>query len=138
MEVCVQRVPWDLVGFSDFRLIPWVSVGIHVCLCGFRSGSSDLWFSSLAMVAALVHWFFGDLGQRLPHRLLPQALVWQALPGSSDGGARTVAHLWLVLVLVAVVRWSEDLFVIFITFRTFGTAVDDLIDRWSSSQKKKT
>lgn len=74
VEVCVQRVPWDLVGFSDFRLIPWVSVGIHVCLCGFRSGSSDLWFSSLAMVAALVHWFFGDLGQRLPHRLLPQAL----------------------------------------------------------------
>lgn len=48
-----------------------------------------------------------------------------------------MAHLWLVLVLVAVVRWSEDLFVIFITFRTFGTAVDDLIDRWSSSQKKK-
>jgi hypothetical protein len=77
------------------------------------------------MVAALVRWSFGALARRLPVCLLQQALLRQALPGSGDGGARTAARLRLVLVSVVVARWSNDLFVIFITFRHLCTTVDD-------------
>jgi hypothetical protein len=57
VESCARRILQDPVGFCvrwyDFRLI-----------------SSDLRFSSLAMVAALVRWFFGALARRLPVYLL--------------------------------------------------------------------
>jgi hypothetical protein len=112
VELCVRRISRDLV----------VS---RVRLCGFRSVSSDLRLSSLAMVAALVRWSFGALARRLPVCLLQQALLRQALPDSGDGGARTAARLRLVLVSVVVARWSNDLFVIFITFRHLCTTVDD-------------
>ena len=112
MESCVRRIPWDSVVFR----IRWY---------GLRSVSSDLRLSSSAMIAALVCWSFGTLARRLPVRLLQQALLRQALPGSGDGGARTAARLRLVSVFVVVARWSIDLFVIFITFRTLCTDVDD-------------
>jgi hypothetical protein len=107
VESCVRRIFSDLFGFG----IRW---------CGFRSVSFDLQLSSLAMVAALVRWSFGALARRLP-----VCLLRQALPGSGDGGARTAARLRLALVFVVVARWSNDLFVFFITFRTLCTAVDD-------------
>ena len=77
------------------------------------------------MVAALVRWSFGALARRLPVCLLQQALLRQALPDSGDGGARTAERLRLALVFVVVPRWSNDLFVIFITFRIFYTTADD-------------
>jgi hypothetical protein len=77
------------------------------------------------MVAALVRWSFGALARRLPVCLLQQALLRQALPGFGDGGARTAARLRLVLVFVVVARWSNNLSVIFITYRLLCTAIDD-------------
>ena len=112
VEAFVRRISWDPV---RFRVRP----------CGCRSGSSDLRLSSLAMVTALVRWSFGALARRLPVCLLQQALLRQALPGSSEGGVRTAARLRLASVFVVVARWSEDLFVIFITFRILCTVVDD-------------
>jgi hypothetical protein len=47
-ELCVWRISRDPIVF-------------RVGLCGFRPVSSDLRFSSLAVVAALVRWFFGAL-----------------------------------------------------------------------------
>jgi hypothetical protein len=52
VESCVRRISWNLVGFCD-------------CLCAFRSVSSDLRFSSLAMVVALMRWSFGVLARWL-------------------------------------------------------------------------
>ena len=112
MESFVRRISWDPVCFR----VRW---------CVFRSVSSDLRLSSLAMVAALVRWSFVALARRLPVRLLQQALLRQVLPGSGDGGVRTAARLRLVLVFVVVARWSNDLFVIFITFGPLCTAIDD-------------
>jgi hypothetical protein len=107
VESCAQRISRDPVGFC----IRW---------CGFRSVSSDLRLSSLAMVAALVRWSFGALARRLP-----VCLLQQALPGHGDRGVRTAARLRLALVYVVVARWSSDLIVIFITFEILCTAVDD-------------
>jgi hypothetical protein len=112
VESCARRISWDPVGFR----VRW---------CDFKSVSSDLRFSSLAMVAALVRWSFGALARRLPICLLQQALLRQALPGSDDGGLRMAARLWLALVSVFIARWSSDLIVIFITFRTLRTAIDN-------------
>jgi hypothetical protein len=106
--------PTDFTGSG--RFLRW---------CGFRSVSSDLRFSSLAMVAALVRWSFGALARRLSVCLLQQALLRQALFGSGNRGVRTVARLWLALVSVVVARWSSDLIVIFITFKILCTVVDD-------------
>ena len=78
MELCVRQISWDLFGFC-------------VRECGCRSVSSDLRFSSLAMVAALVRWSFGTLARRLPVCLLQQALLRQALPDSGERRARTAA-----------------------------------------------
>jgi hypothetical protein len=77
------------------------------------------------MIVALVRWFFGTLARRFPVSLLQQALLREALPGSGDGGASTMARLRLALVFIVVARWSSDLFVIFITFKTPCTADDD-------------
>ena len=63
------------------------------------------------MIAALVCRSFVALARRLPVRLIQQALLRQALPGSGDGWVRTAARLRLVLVYVVVARWSFDLFV---------------------------
>jgi hypothetical protein len=112
MELYARRISWDPVGFR----VSW---------CGFMSVSSDLWLSSLAMVTALVCWSFGTLARRLPVCLLQQALLRQALPDSSDGGARTAARLRLVLVSVVVARWSEYQFVISFIFWAICTTVDD-------------
>jgi hypothetical protein len=90
--------------------------------CDFRSVSSDLQLSSLEMVAALVRWSFGALALRLPVSLLRQALS-----GSGDRGARTAARLRLTLVFVVIARWSNELFVIFITIRTLCTAIELLL-----------
>jgi hypothetical protein len=81
--------------------------------------------SSSTMVAALERWSFGALARRLSVCLLQQALLRQVLPGSGDGGARTAARLRLVLVFIVVARWSNDLFVILITFRLLYTVIDD-------------
>jgi hypothetical protein len=112
VESCARRISRDPVGF-------------HVRWCGFRSVSSDLRLSSLAMAAALVCWSFGALARRLPICLLQQALLQQALPGSGDGGMKTAARLRLALVSVVVARWSSDLIVIFITFEILCNTVDD-------------
>jgi hypothetical protein len=77
------------------------------------------------MVAALVCWSFGALARRLPVYLLQQALLRQALLSSGDGGTRTAARLRLMLAFLVVAKWSSDLFVIFITFGTLCTALDD-------------
>jgi hypothetical protein len=106
----------------------WISrnpVGFRVHWCSFRSVSSDIRLSSLAMVATLVHWSFGVLARRLPVYLLQQALLRQALNGSSDGGVRMVARLRFALVSVVAARWSSDLIVIFITFGILCTVADD-------------
>jgi hypothetical protein len=112
VESCARRISRDPFGF-------------RVCWCGFRSVSSDLRLSSLAMVVALVRWSFGVLAQRLPVCLLQQALLRQALPGSGDGGVKTAARLRLALVSIVVARWSSDLIVIFITFGILCIAIDD-------------
>jgi hypothetical protein len=112
VESCVRRIFSDLSGFGN----RW---------CGFRSVSYDLQLSSLVMVAALVCWSFRALARRLLVCLLEQALLWQALSGSSDGGARKAARLRLVLVFVVVARLSNELFVIFITVRNLCAVVDD-------------
>jgi hypothetical protein len=52
---------------------------------------SDPRFSSSVIVAALKRWFFGVLARRLLINLVQQPLLRQALPGSNEGGARTVA-----------------------------------------------
>ena len=109
---------------SFVRRISWDPVRFHVRWCVFSSVSFDLRLSSLAMVAALVHWSFVALARRLPVRLLQQALLRQALPGSDDGGARTAVRLRLALVSVAVARWSIDLFIIFITLGPLCRSVE--------------
>jgi hypothetical protein len=76
------------------------------------------------MVATPVHWSFRTLTRRLSVFLLQQAVLRQVLSNSGDGGARTVARLRLELVSVVVVRWSQYLFVVFITFEAVCTAVD--------------
>jgi hypothetical protein len=49
--------------------------------------------------------------------------IRQALPDSGDGGARMAVRLRLALVVVVVARWSNDLFVIYITFETLPKKV---------------
>jgi hypothetical protein len=122
VESCVRRIFSDLFGF-----------GIH--WCGFMSVSFDLRLSSLAMVAALVRWSFGALTRWLPVCLLQQALLRQALSGSDDGEARTTARLRLVLVFVVVTRWSNYLFVFFITLGLFIVLLM-IINRSVEFQKK--
>jgi hypothetical protein len=75
VESCVRQISWDLVGFRDR-------------LCVFGSISSDLRFSSSAMVDALVCWSVGALARRFPVCLLQQALLRQVLPDSGDGGGQ--------------------------------------------------
>jgi hypothetical protein len=106
VELCARRISRDPVGFC-------------VCWCGFRSFSSDLQLSWLAMVAALVCWSFGALARWLPICLLQQALLQQAFPGSGDGGVRMAARLRLALVPVVVARWSSDLIVILLLLGFF-------------------
>jgi hypothetical protein len=77
------------------------------------------------MVAALVRWSFGALARQLPVCLRQQTLLQQALPGSSDGGARMTARIWLVLLFVVIARRSNELFVNFIIFRLLCIAIDD-------------
>ena len=77
------------------RWISWDPVRLRIRLCGYKFGSSDLQFSSLALVTALLRWSIRALARRLPVRLLQQALLRQVLPGSGDGGARTAACLRL-------------------------------------------
>jgi hypothetical protein len=112
VESCARRISRDPIIFR----VRW---------CGFMSVSSDLRLSSLAMVAALVRWSFGALARRLPVCVLQQALLRQALPGSSDGGVKTAARLRLALVSVVVARWSSNLIIIFITFGILCTVIDD-------------
>jgi hypothetical protein len=76
-------------------------------LCGFRLVSSDLRFSSSAMVVALVLWSFGSLSTMISHLSTTTSSTRQAFPGSNVGGARTTAHLRFVLVFVVVARWSN-------------------------------
>ena len=80
-------------------------------------------------------WSFVALAQRLLICLLQQALLWQALFGSGDGGAMAKARL-LVTVYVIVARWSKGLFVISITFYSLYYYGWLSIDRWTFSQKK--
>jgi hypothetical protein len=75
----------------------------------WRLDPSDLCYSSTAAVAVLVRCSYGALARRLP-----DCLLQQGLPGSSEGEAMTAARLRLASVLVVVARWSTDLDVIFI------------------------
>jgi hypothetical protein len=84
-----------------------------------------LWFPSLAMVTARMHWSFGDLlAWRLSVCLLQQALLRLALPGSGERWARTAARLRLALVLVVFVRWFKGPILILIILKTFCTTID--------------
>ena len=112
MELCVRQIFSDLVRFC-------------VCSCGCRSGFSDLLLSSLAMVAALLRWSFRALARRLLVCVLQQSLLQQVFPGSSEGRVRIATRLRLASLLVVIARWSEDLFVIFITFGILCTIVDN-------------
>jgi hypothetical protein len=85
---------------------------------------------------ALVRWSFGALARRLPVCPLQQALLRQALSGSDDGGERTAARLRLVLVFVVVARWSNNLFIFFITLELFVLLLM-IINRSMEFHKKK-
>ena len=101
MEVCLRRIyPW---------WICWDLVVVRLPLCFFRLDPSDLCYSSSGMVAVLLQWSYGTLARRLP-----DCLLQQVLPGSSEGGAMTATRLQLASVLVVVTRWFMDLYVIFI------------------------
>ena len=101
VEVCLQRIypRWIC---SDL-------VVVRLCSCVFRLDPFDLRYSSSAAVAVLVRWFYGALARRLP-----DCLLQQGLPDSSEGRAMTAARLWLASVLVVVARWSTDLNVFFL------------------------
>ena len=110
VEVCLRRIYlWWIC--SDL-------VVVRLRLCFFGLDLFDLRYSLSAMVAALVRWSYGALARRLP-----DCLLQQAVPDSSDGGAITAARLRLALVLVVVARWSMDLDVIFIIFGIRCTAM---------------
>ena len=70
------------------------------------------------MVAALVRWSYEDLARRLFN-----CLVLQGLPDFSEGGAMTVAHLWLASVLLVVDKLSTDLDIISIVLGVRCTAM---------------
>ena len=99
----------DLAGFGRC-LSSTNPIGSCHCSYVYRLDPSDLRFSSSATVARLVRWSCGALA-----RGLPDCLLQQGLPDSSEGGAIAAARLRLVPVLVVVARWSTDLDVIFIT-----------------------
>jgi hypothetical protein len=94
-------------------------------LYGVRSGSCDLQFSSLAIVATLVRWSFEALARRIPVGLLQQSSTTTSLAQLREGGARMVVRLRLVSVLLVFARWSRNLFVILITFGPLCTVVVD-------------
>jgi hypothetical protein len=68
----------------------------------------------MATTLAPGHWSLRARARRLPdcHQ--------QCLADSGKGGA-TVAHRWLALAAVVVVRWSKDVNVTFIMFMVFIT-----------------
>ena len=99
----------DLVG-SDWRLSKVDPVFVRPCPCVCRLDLSELHFSSSAAVVVLVRWSYGVLA-----RQLPDCLLQQDLSGSNERGTVMAACLRLAPVLVANVRWSIDLVVIFIT-----------------------
>jgi predicted membrane metal-binding protein len=71
----------------------------------------------------------------LARRLLV-CLLRQTLPSPGDGGTRTAARLQLVLLSVVVTRWSNNLFIIFITFKHLCTAIDDKIGGIAKKKKR--
>jgi hypothetical protein len=104
VESCVRQISWDLVGFRDH-------------LCGFSSVSFDLRLSSLVIVVALVRWSFEALSQWLVCLPITTNSTTVSFVWLLDGRARTVSHFRLALVFVVVARWSNNLFVIFITLK---------------------
>jgi hypothetical protein len=100
-----------------------------VCLTDFmgsnRFSRSFVWsqvslfWSTVVIIGdgwCLVRWSFRALARWFPVCLLQKALLWQALPSSDDGGARTATRLQLALVSVVVATWSSDLIIIFYYF----------------------
>jgi hypothetical protein len=81
------------------------------------------------MVVALVCWSFEVLARRLLVCLLQQVLLRQALSCSGDGAARTAGRFRLALASVyshrLIVGWSNDIFVIFVTFVPLCNVVED-------------
>ena len=63
-----------------------IFIRLRMCVC--RLDSSDLRFSSTAVVAVLVRWSYGALARRLP-----DCLLQQVVPDSGKGGAMTAARL---------------------------------------------
>jgi hypothetical protein len=58
-------------------------------------------------------------------RVLQQILLRQDLP-AEDVGVRTATSLPLALLsIVVVARWASHLFVIFLSFKTVYTTIDD-------------
>ena len=90
---------------------------VSLCSCVCRLDPSILRFSSLAAIAVMVRWSFWALARRLP-----DCLLQQDLPDSSEGGAMIAARLRPASVFVVVARWFMDLDVIF-TSSVFCTAL---------------
>jgi hypothetical protein len=127
------RVPED--GIRSAPSIPRLDdassvAGRHVEVCLYwismdlDSVPSNLWSLFIGDGCCSRVMVLGALARRLPVHLLQPALPRQVLPSSNEGGARTVARLRLVRVLVIVARWSKDLIVIFIILEISCTFVE--------------
>jgi hypothetical protein len=75
-------------------------VVLRLFSCVFRLDPSDLRYFSSAAVAVLVRWSYGVLARRLP-----DCLLQQVLPGSSEGGVMAAAGLRLASVRVLAGLW---------------------------------
>jgi type IV secretory pathway TrbD component len=93
--------------------------------CGLMLVSSDLRFSSLAMISTLLRWSFRSLSRWIHVCLLHQVLIRQALLGSTDRRVRTATRLRFALVSIVVASWSKNLSIMFITFSALSIVVDD-------------
>jgi hypothetical protein len=102
-------------GIDSCYLLGAVRLGFLVMWRDLVSDTSDLCKGSMAMTAAPGHWSLGARARRLPgcHR--------QGQAGSGRG-ATTAMRRRLVLAAVVVVRWSQNLDVIFIIFEMFCTS----------------
>jgi hypothetical protein len=89
VELCVQQIFWFLIVF-------------RLRLCGWVSNSFDLQFSSFTMIIVVVRWYFGILVSTIAHSSTT------SFADFGDGGAMTARRLRLVLVLVILVKWSND------------------------------
>ncbi|XBI09700.1 hypothetical protein VPH35_137192 [Triticum aestivum] len=91
--------------FGGSTWIPSLFVCICVCMQVGSFRSTLLFISGSCCSGALVYMALA--------RRLPECLLQQGLPGSSEGGVMTAARLRLASMIVVVIRWSTDLDVFF-------------------------